>query len=172
MNYYQITNTVQTQYKNCVKYLTPRPVFYDLAPKSVEKKEGPFNMWRIKSAVIEYDINNRGRIYIWLRESTHHVCLLDIPRKPVPVWIMYIHAFEWLSLISNIQASPRVPINNTDAAFIIVYFCPQREYKMCVENSPIMFLVTTVHVQCILHILLTDTLCYIDFNGRLKGVGW
>ena len=33
-----------------------------------------------------------------------------------------------------------IAINNTDAAFVIVYFFPQREYKMCVKNSPMYIL--------------------------------
>ena len=32
--------------------------------------------------------------------------------------------------------SPQLGINNTDAAFVIVYFYPQRQYKMCVNISP------------------------------------
>ena len=43
-------------------------------------------------------------------------------------------------------ASLRVPINNTDVAFVIVYFCPQGEYIMCVKKSPTMYVLDDINL--------------------------
>ena len=41
-------------------------------------------------------------------------------------------------------------VNNTDAAFVIVYFCPQRENKMCVKNRPMLVLGQQQHFVVLL----------------------
>ena len=62
-------------------------------------------------------------------------CLFNpYPKKPMSRNIADLNI---LFFISNILASPQfVHINNTDATLVIVYFCPQREYKMCVNIGP------------------------------------
>ena len=52
-----------------------------LTPKSVEPKEGQFNMWRKKGAVMEYDVNNTQGEKLYLTPSPQ-LSLLHPPANP------------------------------------------------------------------------------------------
>ena len=76
----------------------------------------------------------------------------------------------------NMQTLQSVPpkfcINNTFPLFVIVYFCPQRQYRICVNIDPCKSSVNPkdkTRLECIQSPLFTPTLTAVRREENIKG---
>ena len=113
-------------------------------PKSVQKKKNQLNLCavlrchlnKIKGIISRYATRLPQRSLPYSPPTPLSLDVYSIPPRKLTSGGIPTH-LKWISFISNILVCPRVRINNTDAKFVIVYFCPQREYQISVNNSPL-----------------------------------
>ena len=48
----------------------------------------------------------------------------------------------------SVISSPRFLFKNADASFVVVYFCPQKQYKICVRIGPFLLFLVLIKHRC------------------------